>query len=442
MNALDRFQDSYPRLKGLVAAREPGWAQNRRDAGFEVFSSLGFPTKRIEEWRHTNVDVIAKSDFTPPEHPLSVGAPDALVASALLGGFEAHRLVFVNGRFSAELSDASGLPRGVRLVNLASAIDGDDPFTAEALGRLIDLRTAPFPALNSAFMTDGALLAIDAGVQVERPIHIVFLAHFDGGPAAIFPRNLIVAGEGATATIVESYEGTGGGYFTNAVSEITIGAGANVDHYRLQRESHDAFHVSLTQVDQGAGSVYANHSLSLGGRLVRNDINAMMGGDRIETYLNGLFVADGQRHVDHHTQVDHAQPNGHSNEKYKGILGGRATGVFRGRIHVHPDAQKTDAYQNNKNLLLTRDATVHTKPQLEIYADDVKCSHGATVGQLDEEAIFYLRSRGVGRNDARMILVRAFAGEILANIKVAALREHLESSMEQWMPIDQTVERA
>ena len=441
MNAFDRFSDSYPRLKGLVAAREPGWARKRRDEGFEAFASLGFPTKRIEEWRHTNVDVIARADFAPPERAPAIDAPDALVASALLGGFAAHRLVFVNGRFSAELSDLSGLPRGVRLVNLASAIDADDPFTAEALGRLVDLRTAPFPALNAAFMTDGALLSIDAGVTVERPIHIVFLANATGVDA-VFPRNLIVAGEGAMATIVESFEGAGGGYFTNAVSEITVGAGANVDHYRLQRESHDAFHVSLTQVAQGAGSVYANHSLSLGGRLVRNDINAMMGGDRVETYLNGLFVADGQRHVDHHTQVDHAHPNGHSNEKYKGVLGGRATGVFRGRIHVHPDAQKTDAYQNNKNLLLTRDATVHTKPQLEIYADDVKCSHGATVGQLDEEAIFYLRSRGVGRNDARMILVRAFAGEILANIKVAALREHLESSMEQWMPIDQTVERA
>ncbi len=441
MNAFDRFSDSYPRLKGLVASREPGWAQNRRDEGFEAFASLGFPTKKIEEWRHTNVDAIAKSDFTPPERAIDIAVPDALVETALLGGFEAHRLVFVNGRFSAELSDASALPSGVRLVNLASAIDGDDPFVAEALGRLVDLRTAPFPALNAAFMTDGALLAIDAGVTISRPIHIVFLASGDGA-AAIFPRNLIVAGEGASATIVESYEGVGDGYFTNAVSEISIGAGANVDHYRLQRESLGAFHTSLTQVAQGEGSVYANHSLSLGGRLVRNDINAMMGGDRVETYLNGLFVADGARHVDHHTQVDHAHPNGHSNEKYKGVLGGRATGVFRGRIHVHPDAQKTDAYQNNKNLLLTRDATVHTKPQLEIYADDVKCSHGATVGQLDEEAIFYLRSRGVGRNDARMILVRAFAGEILANIKVAALRERLEESMETWMPVDLTGDRA
>jgi Fe-S cluster assembly protein SufD len=345
--------------------------------------------------------------------------------------------VFVNGRFAPELSDTAGLAPAVRVVSLGQALAESGGSWADRLGRLADLTTSPFAALNTAYMADGAAIVAPRGVKLDKPVHLVHLVRPGDAAAVHQPRNLFVIEDGAEATVIETYAAVAAGaYWTNAVTEIVVGANARLDHYKLQIEDHAAYHTSTTQVRQGADSAYANHSLSFGALLARNDINVSLDGENVDCRLMGLFVVDGARHVDHHTQVDHAKPRGRSDENYRGILGGKATGVFRGRIHVHQDAQKTDAYQNNKNLLLTREATVHTKPQLEIYADDVKCSHGATVGQLDDEAVFYLRSRGIDTLEARRLLIRAFAGTIVDGIRVEALREHLDAALSTLLPTD------
>jgi Fe-S cluster assembly protein SufD len=263
---------------------------------------------------------------------------------------------------------------------------------------------------------------------VKTPIHLLFLGVPGGGPVAAHMRNLFVVEENAQATIVETYSGEGV-YFTNGVTEIALDQDANLDHYKIQIESEEACHVATQQLEQAGPSVFTSHNISFGGALVRNDINSRLGGEHIESTINGLYVVNGRQHVDNHTAIDHAVPNCNSHELYKGIMDGRSTGVFNGKIFVRQDAQKTDAKQTNQNLLLSEDAVIDTKPQLEIYADDVRCTHGATVGQLDADSLFYLRSRGIGLAEARAMLVHAFASDVLNRIKLEDLRERLEEAL-------------
>jgi Fe-S cluster assembly protein SufD len=408
----------------------PRWLQDLRDRGAARFAALGFPTVRDEDWRFTNVAPIAAAEFKP------AGVDAAHATEAELAGYlysdAAHRIVVVNGRFVAELSRAANLPAGVRVGSLAAAVTEQADVVQRYLGQLAEFGARAFTALNTALSSDGAYVYIPDGVILEQPLHLLFVttAHGAAGPIMTNPRALVVAGDRSQSRIVETYVGPGGAvYFTNAVTEVFAGEDAVVDHYKVQQESMDAFHVASMHLHAARSSNVSSHSFSLGGRLARNDVFAMLDGEGAECTLNGLYLADGDRLVDNHTSIDHAKAHCPSHEIYKGILGGKARAVFNGKIIVRQDAQKTDAKQTNRALLLSDDASINTKPQLEIFADDVKCTHGAAIGQLDEDAIFYLRARGLTYFEARDMLIHAFAGDILNRVKVDPLRVALEEEL-------------
>jgi Fe-S cluster assembly protein SufD len=429
--AQDRYLADFERLERNGWTGGPSWVHRIRKAALSRFATLGFPTTREEEWKYTSVAPIARIAFKP-----AVAEPDGLtkesVAPHTLGPAVCARLVFVNGRYSPALSSLNSLPEGVKAGSLSTAL-GTDPASVEPhLARHAGYEDHPFVALNTAFIQDGAFVFIPKGKVVERPIHLLFVStHDNRGRATVsHPRNLILAADGSQAMIVESYIGlTGGVYFTNAVTEIVAGENAGVTHYKVQRESEEAFHISTVQASLSHGSNFSSHSIDLGGALIRNNMNAVLDGQGIDCALDGLYMVAGRQHVDNHTRIDHVKPHCSSRELYKGVLGGRSKGVFNGKIYVHKDAQKTDAKQTNKNLLLSEDAVVNTKPQLEIYADDVKCTHGSTIGQLDQEAIFYLRSRGIDLKAARDLLTYAFASEMIGRIKVEPIRARLEGEL-------------
>ena len=396
-----------------------GIASIRQDAALR-FAELGFPTTRDEEWRFTNVSAIAKTHFSAAPTDLNVWKGKQLDLS-LFPHEGGPRLIFINGIYSPELSSGK-IPGGIRATPLREA----NGVVETHLGRYAACRDRTFVALNTANFGDGACIDIPKGVVVEEPIHLLFLAIGDDVPVISYPRSLIVIGAGSQATVVESYIGHGAKYFTNAVTEIVAGDHSVVDHYKLQEEDERSSHVATLQVQVGRDANFSTHSISLGGGgLVRNDINAVLG-EGSEATVNGLYLASGSQHIDNHTAIDHAKPHGTSHELYKGMLGGTSTAVFNGKIIVHKDAQKTDARQTNRNLVLSENATIHTKPELQIHANDVRCTHGATIGQLDQEAIFYLQSRGIAKEQARDLLIHAFARDIIDRVKVAPLRVRLE----------------
>ncbi len=332
---------------------------------------------------------------------------------------------------AAVLERTEKLPPGVRIGSLAAAIADQADIVGRYLGRIAEFAARPFAALNTALSSDGAFVSVPDGVALEHAIQLLFITTGPAGvPVMTHPRVLIVAGDRSQARIVETYAGDPGQtYFSNAVTEVFAGEHAVLDHYKVQEESAAAFHVASLHVHASRGTAFASHSFSLGAKLARNDVIALLDGEGAECTLNGLYLADGERLVDNHTTIDHARPHCPSHEIYKGILSGRARAVFNGKIIVRPDAQKTDAKQTNRALLLTDDASINTKPQLEIFADDVKCTHGAAVGQLDEDAIFYLRARGLTYFEARDMLIHAFAGDILSRVRVEPLRQALEGEL-------------
>jgi Fe-S cluster assembly protein SufD len=388
------------------------------------FQETGFPTNRHEEWKFTNISAIAKIGFEPVLHYAGEGVTEDQLGSLTLPS--AHRLVFVNGHFSAALSSTGRLPKGVQCGSLASAVHSSHEGVAKYLGRLVNLDETPFVSLNTAFLLDGAFLYVPDGIIVEEPIQFLFLAT-GVAPALITPRNLVAIGKQSQATIVESYGFTQSRqYLTNVVTEMYLGEGAVVEHDKLQLESTDAFHVAMMHANLSGKSTLTSNSIALGGSIARNNITAILGGEGIECTLNGLSLGTGSQLIDNHTTIDHAKPQCASHELYKAILDGSSRGVFNGKIFVRQDAQKTDAKQTNKTLLLSDDATMDTKPQLEIFADDVKCTHGATIGQLDAEQIFYLRTRGIGEMKARDILTFAFASDVVNRVHNNDLRERLE----------------
>ena len=404
----------------------PRWLQDLRDRAASRFAALGFPTVRDEEWRFTNVAPIANTEFRPaPQAVVTVGELAAVPYASM-----PFRLVVVNGRFSAELSQLSGLPTGVRAGSLASAVTDHADVVQRYLGQLADFNTRSFVALNTALATDGAYVYIPDGVVLEESLEILYVAA--GGDAAEMSqaRTLIVAGDRSQSRIVETYAALRGGrYFTNGITEVFVGEGAIVDHYKVQQESLEAFHVASLHVNTQRSATFSSHSFSLGGKLVRNEVSAILDGEGAEVTLNGLYLADGDRLVDNHTEIDHAKAYCPSHEVYKGILGGKARAIFNGKIIVRQDAQKTNAKQTNRALLLSDNASINTKPQLEIFADDVKCTHGAAIGQLDDDAIFYLRTRGLTYFEARDMLIHAFAGEILDRVQVESLKRALEAEL-------------
>ena len=404
----------------------PRWLQDLHDRAAARFAALGFPTTRDEEWRFTSVAPIASGEF----RPAAADPADADVSGTLFSDVP-HRLVVLNGRYSPELSRVGRLPPGVRLGSLAEAVTEHAEVVQRFLGQLADFGTRAFTALNTALAADGAFVYIPDGAILEDPIEILFLAAAAPGSRVMSTaRALVVAGEGSQCRIVETYHGTGGStYFTNAVTEMFCGENAVVDHYKVQQESFEAHHVASMHVHCSRSSTFSSHSFSLGGKLVRNDVFALLDGEGAEVTLNGLYLADRDRLVDNHTSIDHAKAHCPSHEIYKGIVGGHARAVFNGKIIVRKDAQKTDAKQTNRALLLSDDAQINTKPQLEIFADDVKCTHGAAIGQLDDDAIFYLRARGLTFLEARDMLIHGFAGDILDRVKIDGLRAALEAEL-------------
>jgi len=439
---IDHYRSQYEAWAGQLPGQPLSWLRRTREAALERFAQVGFPTVRDEEWKYTRVTPIAEHPFTPAAQAC-IGLDEDDIAGLLIAGTASHLLVFVNGHFTPSLSRPGRLPDGVTLSSLAAAAEQQPERLEPYLGRLSDPDTSGFCALNTAFLTDGAYLHLPDGVTVEEPIELLFLTTRQGDAVFSQPRNLIIAGDRAGATVIESYASLGdSGHFTNAITETVVGNGAALEHIRLQGESDQAFHVATVQVHQGRDSRFTSHALGLGGRLTRTDINSVLDGEGAECTLNGLYVAADHRHVDFHTRIDHTRPRCTSRELYKGILDGAARAVFNGKIYVHPDAQQTDAQQANRNLLLSPRAEVDTKPQLEIYADDVKCSHGATVGQLDEDAVFYLRSRGVDATTARHLLTYAFASEVVGRIADGEVRRRVEERLASRLGEEQVIQQA
>jgi Fe-S cluster assembly protein SufD len=423
------FVAAYVQLKTSHSAA-PVWLREARAAAMRAFTDNGFPTTRHEDWRFTNITPIVETRFAT-----SGPAPTAAqIASHLFSEANAHVAVIAAGRFSHELSSLDGLPATVFVGSLAQALVTHSDNLQPALTQIAK-GDHPFVSLNTGLFEDGVLIRVPENTIVERPIHVHVASDAASDPTVSHPRVLISAGENSQFTVIESYGGPEGQcYFTNAVTEALVAPGAIVHHVKVQRESRKAFHIAGTFARLGRGSVFTSHNISLGGGIVRNDISAVMDGEGGEATLNGLYLADGDRLVDNHTVIDHAQPHCPSHEVYKGVLGGKARAVFNGKIFVRQDAQKTNAKQTNKALLLSDDAQINTKPQLEIFADDVKCTHGAAIGQLDEDALFYLRARGIGRLDAQHFLIRAFAGEVLQQVQPESIRARLEELMLDALP--------
>ena len=433
MEQHESYVASFREREGILVERQPGWLMEMRREAIDSFANLGFPTVQDEEWRYTNVAPITRTPFQAAR-PDSIHCAVELIETTYWKEPVAARLVFINGHYSPQFSVLSNAARGLEIGSLAASLKNGwgaaDGWLHTYLGRSADYRRHPFTALNTAFWEDGAYVRIPKSMVLAEPVHLVFVSAAREEPLVSHPRTLIVAERDAQATVIESYVGLEGGVcFSNAVSEIITAENAVVDHYRLQRENSRSFHVGLLQVYQGRNARFSSNSVAFGGALVRNDVNAVLDAEGAECALNGLYVAKEKQHVDNHTTIEHARPHGSSRQLYNGILDGEAGAVFNGRIVVHPNAQKTDAIQKNRNLLLSADAMIDTKPQLEIFADDVRCTHGATIGQMDPEALFYLRSRGVGREQARELLIYAFAAEILDKIKPRAVRGWTESAL-------------
>ena len=431
---LSRHRMLSPSLPG---AGLPGLDAMRQQA-IARFAQLGWPSSRLENWRHTSLLFLEQQAFGPGSTatPATTAGLDRYVEQ-LRAGEEGHWLVFVDGRFSAALSPPGELPPGAEAISLARALQVGDASLAAAFA---DVEQAEAPvALNAAFAGDGAVITLEQGVVLPAPVHLVFIATVAG--AATHVRNFVGAAAGAQATVMEHFVAFGeaaaaGGdsSLTNTVTRVDVGRDARITHLKLQQESTDAVHLGSIDVVQAAGSCFASHSLSFGARLARHDIGTRFAGEHCEALLNGVYHIDGKRHVDHHTRIDHAQPRGVSREYYRGILDDAARGVFTGRIHVAQGAMRTDAVQRTDSLLLSPRAEADARPELEIYADDVKCGHGATVGQLDEEGLFYLRSRGLDEGEARNLLTYAFVADVLGRIDCEPLRRRAEAALRSRLP--------
>lgn len=427
-----QFSEIVDRLPG----RRHDWLGRLRKSALNRFVQLGFPTTRLEDWKYTNVTSIGRLVFRPALGPLKAQLPDLLRQQLDL--IPRPRVVFVNGLLDRRLSLYKAEDCGLQLNSLAESLGDSNqtPVLERHLGQHTDMSNHAFVAWNTGFFADGAYLVIPAGITVSSPVHLVFVSTGEDQPLAAFPRNVIVVGEGARVALAETFLSVPGVvHLTNAVTEIVAGANATIDYYKIERESCDDFHVATINANLGPDASLHTHTFSLGAALTRNDLVVALDGEGAQCSLDGLFLVEGNRLVDNHTEIDHRQPHATSRELYKGILGGHAQGVFNGAIIVRKDAQKTDAVQKSKNLLLSEHAQINTKPQLEIRANDVRCAHGASIGQLDQEAMFYLKTRGVDDRAARQILIRGFAAEILDRVHVPAIRELLQTPIDEWFEV-------
>jgi Fe-S cluster assembly protein SufD len=435
---VEQEKQSSPQLAHYIAdyhrsleqsAAQPRWLAQTRESAIVQFERLGFPTTKIEQWRFTSVAPIAERTFALATDGIAQTAAQQTQPLSASGAYA----VCVNGRFAPKLSYVNTLPKGVQVLGIEAALAANPTLLEPYLAKLSLTQTNAFTSLNTAFLRDGIVIMISPRTVLEQPIEVTFASVSEGGGSVSHPRLLIVAGEASQTTILERYVGTGNA-FTNAVGEVWLGDNAIVDHYKLQEEPADSFHIATMFLHAARSGNFSSHSLTFGGGLVRNEVVATLDGEGIDCTLNGLYVGRGTQLIDNHTTIDHAMPHCSSHEVYKGILAENARGVFNGKIIVRPDAQKTDAKQTNKALLLSDDANINSKPELEIFANDVKCTHGAAIGQLDDAAMFYLRSRGLGVAESRAMLVRAFAGDILNRVKIERVREYLEAILTARLP--------
>lgn len=416
----DFYLAEFERLSLLDARNTPLWLRAIRKSGIAHFADTGFPTAQDEEWKYLNLESLRLLRFNTALHDADLEPEAAVLGLVPWFNVLPRRIVFVNGHCIPTLSNCPEVSEGLKIMSLRSAVLNNASALEQHLARYARPSDQPFIALNTAFFQDGAFIHADKNVDCPMPVHLIYITTRPDSTTAFHPRNMIIAEPGSRLSVVETCISLGSDqYFTNSVTEIVLGENARVEHLKVQQESPGSFHVATIQAHQEATSHFTSHSIALGGRLARNDIRTVYNGAGCECLMNGLYIASDHQVIDHHTVIDHAKPNGASHEHYQGIMAGSARGVFNGKIFVRKDAQKTDAKQTNRNLLLSENAVIDTKPQLEIFADDVKCTHGATVGQLSEEALFYLRARGIGYQEARRMLILAFASQALDRISVA-----------------------
>ncbi len=430
ISAAEPFAAHYAALAERLPGAEPAWLRALRDGAIERFTQAGFPTPRVEAWKYTNLRPLHKHSFEAALADHGAISVDA-VPSILPRGKSAARLVLVNGRLRPDLSEVDGLPEGASLINLRDALASD----AAGIEALLAENDAPMVALNTALMEDGYVLRVARGVVVERPIEIVFLGGLAERPLAYHPRNLVLLEDNSQAALIEHHVGRGEtAYFANTASEIRLGAGARLRHLKVQEESLEGFHLASLRARLARDASYETFGLSIGGRLSRNEIAVRLEGEGAHCRVNGAYIQRGGQHCDNTTVIDHLAPHTSCREVFKGVLDDKARGVFQGRIVVHPDAQHIDGHQLSKALLLADGAEFDAKPELEIYADDVKCSHGATSGEIDHDALFYLRSRGMSETAARNLLIQAFLGEALDELENQELRADLMARITDWLP--------
>ena len=430
-----RYVDAFATREPALPGRHLPWLRGLRRTGIDAFARTGFPTPRDEHWKYTNVSPIEKRAFDLAAPSSGTVAAAAGLIGRLPNFGSSPRLVFVDSCIDRELSDVRALPRGIEVEEFGGFVERDSHFLESRLARIVSPEKSAFTALNSAFMDTGAVVRAAPGATTDTPVHLVFVSGSRACDRAYSPRIVVAAGEGSQITVVEHFIGLDDTvYLDNVVTEIEVAEGATVGHYKVQRASAGAYHVAVMEAKLAAGASFHSWAVSLGARLSRHDIEVSLDHAHARCSLDGLYIANGRQHVDFHTNVEHVAPHCESHEFYKGIAGGRGRGVFNGRVHVHPDAQKTEAHQTNRNLLLSRNAEIDTKPQLEIHADDVKCSHGATIGQLDEQMLFYLRSRGIEESAARGMLTYGFARDVVDRIAPPALREPIGAMVLDHLP--------
>ena len=422
---ISRFGDFVKSLNGS----SPILLNSIRNEALESFSRIKLPTTKDEEWRFTNISPLLKYNFNPVVEKHEITAKE--IAHFHLKDSFKNQIVFVDGIYSAGLSVFNGLDKIIKIENLSVAFKANNELFLKHFNKYAAFQENVFTTLNTAYAKDGAFIYIPENKSIEEPILVLFISTSSNDQPLIQPRNLFIAGANSKATIIEHYVSLENNiYFTNAVTEIVVGENATLNHIKIQEESRSSFHISRTEIDQERNSNYESASISFGAEISREDISSRFNGEGGECTLNGLYLTDGTQLHDTHTMIDHAKPYCNSHEHFKGILDGKSRGVFNGKVMVRPNAQKTNAFQENNNIILSNEALVNTKPQLEIFADDVKCSHGATIGQLDDESMFYLKSRGIGEETARTILIHAFASDVVKSIKVDSIKKYLEDILD------------
>ncbi len=417
----------------LVAIDDPTLQQLRQQA-WEYFSQSGFPKPQLEHWKYTNLRALEKQSFVIAQEQCMGLVPDDLEPYLMAN---TYTLVFVNGQFDPALSKLDDLPKTATMTNLASVIKTDPQRLRPHFAKYADMSKAEYSltALNTAFMTDGAYIELNQEAKLTKPIHLLFVTTPQQQSISTQPRILIIVNPNAKAKVIEQYVSLGAStYFTNVLSEISLAANSQLEHYKIQQESDKAYHIATMQVQQQQGSRLTDYRFAFGALLARDTINSILAGEYAESDCSGLYLGQKRQHIDYHVCTEHQQAHCRSTQNYKGVLMDRARGVFNGRVHVHPNAKKTDSQQSNKNLLLSKDAEIDTKPELEIYADEVQCSHGATVGQLDDNMVFYLRSRGLSQQVARHLLTYGFAKEIIEGIDLEALQMMLGKTIAEKLP--------